>query len=364
MEQGIKNTSVLIIVSDMGAGGAQRVISHMTTQWTESGKSVVLVTFSNHEDDFFTISKSVKRVSLGLHTPSNNLWSAVKNNILRIHSIHKVIKLESPDVVMSFISTTNILTILASFGLNKRVVISERSDPSIEDLGIPWQKLRTIFYKFADIVTANSMGALNSMSKYVPESKLKYVRNPLRYINSDEEVEKENIILCVARLNREKGVDVLLDSYASTFEQFPDWKLLIVGNGELEVELKNHAKNLGISSHVIWAGKVKDPSAYFLKSRIFILPSRREGMPNALLEAMSCGLPCIITSASSGPLEIVKDKVTGLVVPNEDADSMSNAITTLIRDKGLRDKLSIGALDAVSKIDMTTVYDEWESLLK
>jgi glycosyltransferase involved in cell wall biosynthesis len=148
-------------------------------------------------------------------------------------------------------------------------------------------------------------------------------------------------ILAVGRLHRQKGLDVLLDAFARLDAR--EWQIVLLGEGVERERLERQAQALGVADRVRFVGPVADPAPYYRAAQIFVLPSRHEGTPNALMEAMSFGLPAIVSDGSQGPLDLVSDGVTGLVIPVEDATALSAALRRLMDDQGLRARLSAGA---------------------
>lgn len=159
--------------------------------------------------------------------------------------------------------------------------------------------------------------------------------NPCRAGNPIDE--QNQIVVCVSRLSYEKGIDVLLQAWYQVHKQLPQAKLIIVGPGLLQSQLEHMAKALGIAESVEFAGFQSDIPAQFRRGGLAVLPSRVEGMPVALLEAMACGLPCVATCVS-GSEDIIQHGVNGLLVEPEDYESMAEALLALLRDPLLAKK--------------------------
>jgi len=163
----------------------------------------------------------------------------------RARAIRGVVKSENPSVVLSFIGSTNILTIIACKFLGKKVVISERNDPAIQRLNHPYEKLRPYIYKHANVITANTIGALKVMKEYVQDNKLVYVPNPLDLSISSNGYrtmkKSKSYILCVGRLHEQKAYDVLLKAFKEISPKLDNWYLVILGKGELK-KIKNKYK--------------------------------------------------------------------------------------------------------------------------
>jgi glycosyltransferase involved in cell wall biosynthesis len=292
--------------------------------------------------------------------------SPYRHIINRARAIRGIIKSEKPPVILSFIGSTNILTTIACKFLGKKVVISERNDPAIQRLNHPYERLRPLIYKHATVVTANTKTALDTMKQYVPDYKLQYIPNPLDLNVSNNGARKRRsymYILSVGRLHEQKAYDVLLKSFKVISPKLENWRLVILGKGELKKDLHRLAEDLGISHLVEWKGHESNPYKFYRDAELYVLPSRHEGMSNSLLEAMSFGLPSIVSDACEGSLELIHDNVNGLVIPVDDHIALSDAILRLASDEKLRFRLGQEARKAIKKFELPIVLNEWENLL-
>ena len=154
----------------------------------------------------------------------------------------------------------------------------------------------------------------------------------------------------------------MLKAAAIVFAKLPEWRLAIIGDGPLREELQALAEELGIASHVDWLGYLDDPIPYLKAAKFFVLTSRFEGSPNALLEAMACGLASVVSDASPGPLELIGDDA-GLIVPVEDAEATAAAIMTLANDEGLRARLGEAAIKRTEMYQVDQAMRVWLELL-
>ena len=167
----------------------------------------------------------------------------------------------------------------------------------------------------------------------------------------------------MGRLTRQKGFDVLLRAFARCHPQNLQWSLIILGEGEERGRLEALAVQLGIESAVRLPGYVPDASRLLRDGDLFVLSSRYEGFPNALLEAMACGLAVISTDCPSGPGEIVRHGVDGLLIPPEDVDALSIAMRQLIATPDDRKRLGSRAVEVVERFSLTSVMRSWDELL-
>ena len=161
----------------------------------------------------------------------------------------------------------------------------------------------------------------------------------------------------------QKGIDILLRAFARVADQLPEWRLSLIGDGPLRDELTELAHTLAIADRVTFHGHVGNPLELMNRSQAFVLSSRFEGMPNSLLEAMALGLPPIVSDASPGPLEIVIDERTGLVVPVEDVDALAAAMLRIAREPAYRGRLGAEARASVGRHSWAVVEKTWRTLL-
>jgi len=395
------HVDLVMICPHLGDGGSQRVVSTLANSWSQQGRKVCVITIYKHHD-VYHLDPSIHRIRIDGFTGENAVLKLILNMLkftglkrfitkllsmriiqyivwiiyplmyiyifYQIWRIRSVIKQIDTPVILSFVGSTNILTILSCMGVGKRVIISERNDPARQFLQHPWNGLRRILYNYADVVTANSHGALKSMETYVDKRKLKFVPNPFVYSKINTSLTptasfKAPFILIVGRLHDQKAHDVLLEAFAHLYPKLDKWRLAIVGSGELEEVLQVQATALGIAELIDWYGQVDDPFIFYHAARIFVLPSRHEGMPNALLEAMSCGLPVIVSDASPGPLELVRHMETGLVFPVDDAAALSAAMELLATNAVLSKRLGEAGRNLISDYDLPKVLPIWEQII-
>jgi len=357
-------SELVCVIADLGPGGAQRVMSTLVNAWAAEGRRISVITFSNPEDDFFKLAPEVVRVGIGGLAPSGGLLEALRANIGRLRSLRRAMRRSGAPSVLAFLGATNIITIMAAIGLGLRVVISERNDPRHQSLGRVWDSLRRRLYGRAHVVTANSRSAITTMKNFVPKEKLSYISNPVTQADTTVPERRQKRILHIGRLTHQKGQDILLRAFALVVRQAPDWRLTIIGEGEDDAALKYLADELEIAGHVDWLSRIAEPMRHYLDSAIFALPSRFEGTPNVLLEAMSASLPAVVTDGSTGPLDYVEDGKTGLVVPAEDVSALAEALLRLISDCGLRTIIGEAARVRVSGENLTSVLRDWDEILQ
>ena len=358
-------SAVAIVIESLRGGGAQHVASALANHWSRTGIAVTVVTLLPAGTDFFRLDPAINRIVVPDPGASSNPLTAIVSNIVRIARLRAVLKACSAGTIVSFVGSMNILTVLASRGLGKRVIISERNDPARQSLGVIWGWLRKRFYRHADTVVTNSQSAGETLSAYVPVSRVVWLPNPLRETGSVSAPLPVTppFMLAVGRLNPQKAYDVLLKAFAQVAAALPGWKLAILGDGDLRESLQQLAAGLGIAPRVIFAGHVADPGPWYRQARMLVHPARYEGLPNAVLEAMDAGCPVIVTDAQSGLRDYVRDGETGLVVPVESVTALTDAMLRLSKDVDLSRKLGGAGREAVAPCRAGNAIALWDEVV-
>jgi GalNAc-alpha-(1->4)-GalNAc-alpha-(1->3)-diNAcBac-PP-undecaprenol alpha-1,4-N-acetyl-D-galactosaminyltransferase len=354
-----------MVLADLNSGGTQRVVSNLANYWSGTGKKVTVITLSDQQTDFFKLSPAVMRISIGGQENSFSILSGLAANFRRIKLLRVTLKKLKAESAIGLIGQTNILLTLAGLGLETKIIISERNDPRRQSLGRLWNFLRRNIYPLADLVTANSQEIVKALEAFVPKHKLAYLPNPVVFSGpADTGLSQQNRIIAVGRLHHQKAHDILISAFARITPLHPDWSLEIVGDGDQHNALHNQISELGLEDRIALTGRVENVQARLAEAKIFALPSRFEGTPNALLEALAEGLPAIVSDASAGALEFVKHRQNGLVVPVDDISALSQALILMIEDESLRQAYGESSRLMVEQMSLPKVAAEWEKVLQ
>lgn len=361
-----QNKNIAIVISDMGSGGAQKIVRSLLEYLINQGHTLTLITLDDGKNDFFKAPKQCARIALDLQQNSIGKIFGILANIKRIRTLRKAIKKTKCDTVISFIAPTNILAILATRFMNVKVIISERNDPARQSYGRFWDWAREKTYRYADIVSANSKNAVEHLKKYVPQDKLFFIPNHLNKANKQyilKQDNKEKVILSVGRLHHQKAMDTLIKAFAEFHRSNQDWQLKILGQGALENELKELSQSLNLDEAIQFEGVSDNPYEYYKEASVFALASRHEGTPNALLEAMSCGVCPVISDACTEALAYIDDKKSGIVFPVDDISTLANALDNICNDLPARQEYADQAMKNIEVLYAEHTLKEWDKLI-
>jgi GalNAc-alpha-(1->4)-GalNAc-alpha-(1->3)-diNAcBac-PP-undecaprenol alpha-1,4-N-acetyl-D-galactosaminyltransferase len=359
---------IAFVIYSLGAGGAERVASTLINYWVSVGQQVTLVTLDSVEKDFYPIDTRVKRVALHLASESKNGREFIGNNLQRVKSLRGLFRSFEFDVVVSFIDKINVLVLLATLGLGVPVIVSEHTDPRKYAVGSVTAGLRRVLYPSARAVVVLTAGIGRWARKIVRKESIYVIPNPISsqfLVNHlSNGTTAHHTVVGMGRMGPEKGFDRLLTAFANCAERHPDWILRIVGEGTERSRLHALAVKLGLESRIRLDTVTKEPEKVLHDSDLFVLSSRYEGFPMALLEAMACGLPVISFDCPSGPREMIRDGIDGVLVPPDDVGALANAMGSLMGDPEERRRLATRAVEVRERFGLPRVMAMWSEVLR
>lgn len=359
---------ITLIIPSLTQGGAERVLVLLAEGFIKKGYQVSVITIYGKDIDFYKLPDEAYRLDLNISGISQNLINALWNNIRRLWILRQAIKSTHPDLAISFGDRTNILTMASLFNTSYPVIPTEHCDPVMNPCGKVWEKLRHLFYPHAAKVVSVSQG-INSYFDWLPKTKRAVIYNPFIPLDRTEisiiptgADSSKKWIIGMGRLTYQKGFDLLLTAFKKIASQHPDWQLLILGQGHLKNELEKLKEDLCLSNQVIFTGAITNPFPILSNSKLFVMASRFEGFPMAHGEALACGLPVICTDCPSGPREIIRDGIDGILVPNGDIPALAAAMDSLMSDDKERMRLATRAPEVTQRFSLEKILQTWEAL--
>ena len=363
-----KPKRIVLAVSSLAAGGAERVISEMANWWSVRDRKVCVLTIDNRLLDHYRLHPHVERIIIDWGLPRTRLHIPAQL-LKRRGMLRDAIVDYKPDVLISFIDRTNLQILFALVGSGIPLIVSERIDPRYYRIGCSWSLARRILYPFSSAIVVQTSSVIAWANKIAPRRKVRVIPNFVRklpepYDMSVQAEQSQRIMLAVGRLDKQKGYDLLIRAFARVDAKRKGWRLVILGEGPERSNLWRLAEDLGIHDAVAMPGIVKEPAEWMHKADLFVLPSRYEGFPNALLEAMACGCAVIAADCPSGPAEIIHNGVNGLLVPREDITALSAAMDRLMQDEELRVNLGKQAIEINSRFSRAKIMAQWDDLIE
>ena len=330
---------LLFVITSLENGGAERVCASLANYFSKENEVEILY-FSG--EIFYEISPKVKLNKFSRNSRIPRL--AAKLLAIRKHS-------KDADCILSFMDSTNILSIIATAFLGRKLIISEHS--AHDFVGLKWRVLRRIFYPFASALTVLSRSDFSYYS-FVKNKAIIY--NPSIFKPSFGG-QKEKLIIFVGRLEHVKGCDIFLRALALL--RLDDFKLLVLGAGSQKKSLQNLSAKLGLKN-LEFLGSVSDIQNYYKKAKIIVSSSRFEGLGNALIE--SAFFECIrVATPTAGALELLEDGKNGFISSDFSEQALAKAILKAINaDESVLENTRAES----EKFSLENIAKEWWELIK
>ena len=365
---------ITFVTATLTSGGSERVMSIVANKMQERGYEVEIICL-NDQIVFYPINEGIKithvEVEAGTKSLPKKLWW-----------FRKYIQKTQPDVVIAFMVSVYTVTLLALIGIDIPVISSVRNDPAYSNLR---KKItRKILLPRSAHVVVQTQQIKEFFSKNI-QKMTTVIYNPVNERvfetsydndNDDDNVddndndnlglkikdERLNRIISVGRLYPQKDQKMMIEAFAKVSERFPDWKLVIFGEGPEREALELLVERLKVKDKVSLPGRSENIIDELKKSKVFCLSSIYEGMSNALVEAICVGLP-IVTTKVSGTEELIKDGENGFIVNIGDTDAMAEVLTKILEDENLQKQFSENNKAQAIKFETNAIVDQWENLV-
>jgi glycosyltransferase involved in cell wall biosynthesis len=343
---------IVVVLPLLGHGGGQRKMSLLANEWANLGHSVTIISLRKGSS-FFQLNASVRLKCLDYSEISEaNGFKRLMSRIRTLFELRKALKDSTPDLIISILSSTNVLTIVSSFGLKSKVFVWDVMSPfrfrtSLERLS------RRVLYPFSDEIIVNTNKAKEVVAREISEEPLVFP-SPIAFPHGDFNFpEREKILLAVGRLHPDKGHEDFLKVCSQL--DLSGWRIVILGEGDLRDKLEQKAKELKIDKYLEMPGAVTNVEDWLKVSSIFCFTSKSESFGLSLVEAMSYGLPVIAFDCDVGPREIIRDEINGFLVPMSDIDGYVNQLKLLMQDDEMRNSLGESGRQDAKKYDVKLI---------
>ena len=383
---------IAMYIGSLQKGGAEHVMVNLAEYFWSRGYHVTLVTtyisdneyevphaaWKAVEEDRNAVKATVvdkpgqtRNVALhgGLEGGIDRIFSAIDDTGMnrvkafktRFDSLKNIWKKIKPDLILSFIGKNNIMAIMTAKSLHIPVVVSVRAKFEMEYPSKSMMMAMNYTFPKAAGIVLQSKGASMQLPDKI-KKKVVVLPNSINpdFIRDLYQGERDKTIVTVGRIDANKNHRLVIDSFDKIKVDHPDHKLEIYGDGPDRDKLTKYVEEKGLSDKVIFKGSVPDVADRIQTAGMFILASDMEGLPNALIEAMSLGLPCITTDCMYDTSELVQDNINGIVVPKGDINAMAEAMKKLITSPEFAKKLGDEASKIREEVAPNVINKRWE----
>ncbi|MBC6997985.1 glycosyltransferase [Cytophaga sp. FL35] len=355
---------VAFVIYSLSSGGAERVISELANS-LEKELEVFIITLVKTEP-FYPLNKSIKLLycSENPKTATNPIKSTI-NGLNRVRTLTKIIKSNKIQLTIGFMTSSNIYAIWASKRCGIPCIISERANHNIDQPPKLLAMVRDYSYKRCNYLVVQTEGNRLFYQKVLDSSKIVVIPNPLADSLASKiklkQEQRENVILNVGSFKNGKAQDLLIQAFSKL--NINNWQLIFVGDGRNRTAFETLAKDLNVWENIQFVGKQKEIHEFYNKATLFVFTSEHEGFPNALLEALSFGIPTISTNCEHGPSDLINHGENGFLIPVGDPQALEEKMAILMSNKELQQKFRDNALSSTKKYQGESIVNLWRNYI-
>ncbi len=349
------------------SGGVERMAVRMMNEMGERGHEVELFTWDvNGAESYYLLNSRVVWHCLNIGDARRKAGWLIRAK--RQLVIRNLLKRARPDMIIAFQHGPFLTVAMAALGLGIPIIAAERNAPHRFDhlKAGSWRNLIFQTFRLADRITVQWQEYVERYPRYL-RPRIVSIPNPVspavHLASPRGKPGSEKRLLCVGRLSYQKNQSVLIEAFGQISTKLPEWKLVLVGSGEDEEKLKQLVEERNLSDRVDFVGITKDIDQVYVGSHLFCLPSRWEGFPNALAEAMVHGLPVIGYAGCAGVSQLITHGHTGILVEgNGSVENLAGGLEELMKNNDLRHVYGTAAVDSMKRFEPLKIFDRWEGL--
>lgn len=357
---------LLLLQSGLGTGGTEKIVSMIAAHRVQVGDDVHIAAMTcPRTGSYFDIPDEVSQHVLDPKTTPRLRRRGSVAALRRARAIRKLIRQEKPDLIISFLTKINVLTLLATIGTGIPVLVSERNNPLAQTANPIWHFAQNLLMRRATGIIMQTDRARADLPLRV-RKRARIIANPCaphKGLKKTHGTPGEVRFAAVGRLTKQKGFDLLLQAIAPLKDKLPHFSVTIHGEGQARKALEAQRSELGLEGIVHLPGASETPGAWLETADVLILSSRFEGFPNVVAEAVVNGLPVVAYDCSYGPREIVADGLNGVLVQNGDVAQLSKAIERLATCADLRQSLGSHADWLRERLAPRRIMLDWDGAI-
>ena len=353
--------NITFFIGGLSGGGAERVICNLANYMISKGHCVKILTMADDEPTY-AIDNRIIRIPLLLTAERKNI---IYNSGLRLYRFVKILLRSKVDAYLVMLPVTTILLLRLNWLIKAKIICAERVDPS--NYSIKKRNKLKQLAKQADGWVFQTEEERGWYGESVGKAKVAIIPNAINpdFIKPAYIGLRKNVIVTAGRLTEQKNHALLIKAFARISEKYLYYKLIIYGDGVLKKKYEQVAEELGIKNKVILPGYTTDIGEKIKDASVFVLSSDFEGMPNALMEAMALGVPCVSTDCDGGGAKfLIENRKNGLLVPKGDVEALAAAMDKMLSDRDFAEQCGREAHKICERLAPEEIYGEWETFIK
>lgn len=342
---------IAFVSNHLFGGGSERVLTSLANFFYDKGYNTSIIAFDAQQR--YPINEDISISEIG---DTSSLFK-------QSNAIRRELKYQVPDIIISFEYFVNLATIIAARGLKAKIIVSERNDPARVGSGFGKDQLRNWLYKHCDTLVCQTPDARDYFPEIIQQHSV-VISNPIKAgLPEPYEGQRRHIVVNFCRLNEQKNLNLLIDSFSDFHKEYPDYSLVIYGDGPEKGKIERYVKERNLQQSILLLPNASDVHSQILDSMMFVSSSDYEGLSNSMLEAMAIGLPTVCTDCPCGGARmIIKDGVNGLLVPVKDRAAMANAMKRIADNESFASSLSQQGARLRNDLSLSKIAEQWEIL--
>lgn len=351
---------VAFYTMSMCKGGTERVISEICNYGVAHGHEMHIITCLKESPEY-ELNRCVM-LHVGFFSQSEYKLKSKLHTLagLMNHYVKQVIDID-PDIVIAFLPEPCMITEICKYRVKKPIIGSLRSNPYYQYRSVVRHCLAELLYPLSDGFVFQTEGARRYFGKRLQRRSV-VIGNPVRKLTpiTYEACKQKQDIVSVGRFTEEKNYPLLIKAFYEVQKEKPEYELKIYGRVDERLGLRELCKSLGIDAKVHFCGQVDHVEDYIRDAALYVMSSKSEGMPNALMEAMALGLPVVATDCpSGGPRQLIRDGENGILVKNDDVSALATGMLRVLNDDSLADALAEKAKNIAQEYACDEICLKW-----
>ncbi|MCM3670899.1 glycosyltransferase [Mesobacillus maritimus] len=354
----------ILFVVNCISGGASNVIQMLAIHYQQKGYQVDLLLYDGVDAPSRYDLSQINIIELPKLMPVHT-FNSIARVFHQVKNVNAYLKMERPDLIISFLDNISTLTCLAAWKMDIPIIVSERNNTLALKPKFPWNQLRKIAYKRANMIVVQCSifaefynGFFKGKTQVIPnpvlKPRIKQVANKNQGIN----------LVSAGRLVDQKNFEWLINAFAEIYKHVPEAKLTIYGRGEKEKELQNLIKRLKLNSSVTLAGYTTNVHEKLAQADIYVMTSVQEGFPNSLCEAMAVGLPVVALKCHDGLKDIIDDSQNGFLIEMNNQEAFIDKVIELAKENNLRKNIGFQAQKVSERYSQENIFSLWDEAIQ